>query len=45
MFQTLATLCDTYERATNNKELADEMRDFVHHFGHKAEVFGDDHVH
>jgi gliding motility-associated protein GldC len=45
MFQTLATLCDTYEKATNNKELADEMRDFVHHFGHKAEVFGDDHVH
>lgn len=45
MYQTLATFADTYERATNNKELADEMRDFAHHFGHRAEVFGDDHVH
>jgi gliding motility-associated protein GldC len=45
MFQTLATLADTFERATNNKELAEEMRDFVHHFGHRVEVFGDDHVH
>src|SRR5688572_14780426 len=45
MFQTLATLADTYERATNNPELAEEMRDFSHHFGHKADVFGPDHKH
>ena len=25
MFQTLATMADTYERATNNKEIAEEM--------------------
>lgn len=45
MFQTLSTLGDTYERATNNKELADEVREFAHHFGHQAEVFGPDHKH
>ena len=45
MFQTLATLGDTYERATNNGEVAAEIREFAHHFGHKAEVFGDDHKH
>lgn len=45
MFQTLATMADTFERATGNKELSDEMRDFVHHFGHKANVFGEDHHH
>lgn len=45
MFQTLATMADTFEKATGNKELSDEMRDFVHHFGHKAKVFGDDHTH
>jgi gliding motility-associated protein GldC len=45
MFQTLATMCDTFEKATGNKELSDEMRDFVHHFGHKANVFGPDHKH
>jgi gliding motility-associated protein GldC len=45
MFQTLATLGDTYERATNNKEIADEIREFAHHFGHKTEIFGPDHQH
>jgi gliding motility-associated protein GldC len=45
MFQTLATLADTYERATSNAEVAEEMRDFAHHFGHKADVFGPDHKH
>ncbi len=44
-YQTLSSLVDTFERATNNKELADEMRDFVHHFGHKADVFGPEHKH
>ncbi len=45
MFQTLATMTDTFERATNNKEVADEMRDFVHHFGHKLNLFGPEHKH
>lgn len=45
MFQTLSTLGDTYERATNNAELANELREFAHHFGHRAEVFGPDHQH
>ena len=41
----IITMADTFERATGNKELSDEMRDFVHHFGHKANVFGPDHQH
>ena len=45
MFQTLATMADTFERATQNKKLSDEMRDFVHHFGHEANVFGPEHKH
>lgn len=45
MFQTLATMADTFEKATGNKALSDEMRDFVHNFGHKANVFGPDHKH
>ena len=45
MFQTLATMADTFEKATNNKELADQMRDFVHHFGHEVKVFGPEHKH
>ncbi len=45
MFQTLSTLGDTYERSTNNAELAEEIREFAHHFGHKADVFGPEHKH
>lgn len=45
MFQTFATLADTYERATNNKEVADDMRNYAHHLGHKLNVFGEDHKH
>jgi gliding motility-associated protein GldC len=45
MFQTLSTLGDTYERATNNAEIAAEIREFAHHFGHRTEVFGPDHKH
>jgi gliding motility-associated protein GldC len=45
MFQTLATMADTFERATNNAEVAEEMREFAHQFGHKVKVFGDDHKH
>ncbi len=45
MFQTLATMADTFERATNNTAVAEEMREFAHQFGHKVKVFGDDHKH
>lgn len=45
IFQTFATLADTYERATNNKEAADDMRDFAHHLGHKLNIFGEEHKH
>jgi gliding motility-associated protein GldC len=45
MFQTLATMADTFERATNNTAVAEEMREFAHQFGHKTKVFGDDHKH
>jgi hypothetical protein len=45
MYQTMATLADTFERATDNKEVAEEIRDFVHDLGHKLDVFGPDHKH
>jgi gliding motility-associated protein GldC len=38
MYQTLKGLADTYFRATNNKELANDMRKFVDYFGKKTEV-------
>ena len=34
-FQTLKGLSDTYAKATNNLELANEMRRFVEYFGEK----------
>jgi gliding motility-associated protein GldC len=34
-FQSLITMSDTYERATNDKEIADEMRDFGKMIGEK----------
>ncbi|MFI5221679.1 MAG: gliding motility protein GldC [Bacteroidia bacterium] len=45
MYQTLVTFADTFENATDNKEVAAEMRDFAHQIGHKLEVFGTDHHH
>lgn len=44
-YQNFATMADTFERATNNKELAEEIRDFAHHFGHRVQIFGEDHKH
>lgn len=38
MYQTLKGLSDTYFRATNNQELANDMRKFVQYFGEQAEV-------
>ena len=38
MFQTLRGLSETYLRATNNKELANEMQSFVTYFREKREI-------
>jgi gliding motility-associated protein GldC len=45
LFQTIATLADTFDRSTDNKEVAEEIREFAHHLGHKLNVFGPDHKH
>lgn len=34
-YQTLMTMADTYGRATNHKELVEEMKSFAHDFYHK----------
>lgn len=38
MYQTLRALADTYYRATNNKEVANDMQKFVQYFGEQTEV-------
>lgn len=38
MYQTLRSLSQTYLRATQNKELAEEMAKFAHFFGEKTEI-------
>jgi gliding motility-associated protein GldC len=37
--QTIATLSDTYLRATDDKEMADEIKKFSHYFADKAELY------
>lgn len=34
-YQTLMTMADTYDRATQHKELVDDMKKFAHEFYHK----------
>ncbi len=36
IFQSLATMSDVLERATQNKELADDMRHFARYFAQKS---------
>lgn len=36
MYQTLRGLADSYHRATNNAELANDMQKFVQYFGEKT---------
>ena len=36
MFQTLRSLADTYFRATQNRELASQMQQFVNYFGEQT---------
>lgn len=38
IFQTLRAIADTYYRATQNTELANEMQRFVAYFGEKIEI-------
>jgi gliding motility-associated protein GldC len=38
MFQTLRAMADTYYRATQNAELANEMQHFVDYFGKKTGI-------
>ncbi|MBK9107872.1 MAG: gliding motility protein GldC [Saprospiraceae bacterium] len=38
MYYSLRSLCDTYMRATNNTELANDFRSFIEHFGKQTEL-------
>ena len=38
VYETLATMADTYERATSDKEAADELRSFSEKFAEKASI-------
>ena len=38
-YETIASMADTYERATADKEVAGEMRDFSVYFADKAKLF------
>ncbi len=38
IYQILRSLSQTYLRATNNKEMAEEMARFAHHFGEQTEI-------
>lgn len=42
MFQTLKALADTYQKATRNNELANDMQKFVHYFGLETEIIPKD---
>lgn len=38
MYQTLNALCDTYQKATNNSQLANEFKSFINYFGETTEI-------
>ncbi|HPI09083.1 MAG TPA: gliding motility protein GldC [Saprospiraceae bacterium] len=38
MYQILRSLSQTYLKATQNKELSEEMAKFAHYFGEKTEI-------
>jgi gliding motility-associated protein GldC len=42
IFYALTALADGYYRATNNTELANEMRRFVQYFGEKTSIIKED---
>ncbi|MBX2816936.1 MAG: gliding motility protein GldC [Saprospiraceae bacterium] len=37
-YQTLRSMADSYLRSTNNKEIANDMRKFVQHFGESTGI-------
>jgi gliding motility-associated protein GldC len=37
-YETLSTMAETYDRATNDKPLAEEIRNFAMNFGRKAGI-------
>ncbi len=39
-YETLASMADTYDRSTGDKELGKEMREFARSFGKKVKVLG-----
>jgi gliding motility-associated protein GldC len=38
VYQSLSALTGLYMRATNNRELGEQMQQFVHYFGQKTEI-------
>lgn len=38
MYETLASMADTYERSTSDKVMAKEIKDFAHRFGKEKKV-------
>ena len=38
MHQTLLTMADTFERATGEKNMAEDLRDYCHHFADKMGI-------
>jgi gliding motility-associated protein GldC len=42
MFQTLRSLADTYHRATNNQQLANDMQLFVDYFGKQTGIISEE---
>lgn len=42
IFQTIATLADTFEEATGNMEVAAKMRGFTEYFAEKTKIFDND---
>ena len=43
-YQTLMTMADTYNRATQHEELVEEMKKFAHEFYHKSRENGSENV-
>jgi len=37
-YQTFRAMCDTYQKSTQNNELANAMRDFTNYFGEKTGI-------
>lgn len=39
--QTLVTMADTFERATGETNICEDLRDYCHHFAEKMEILPD----